>query len=402
MADVPKAVVQSVELPARCGDMGKRGRAIQPAGSMRQRTPGSWELRAYAGVDALTGKVRYRTRTVRASKAEAAKALRELVASAQAGPAFGAQASFATLLEAWISAKEPGWSKGTLRETKSIVGHHVRPRLGGVPVGAITTAQIDQMLAELGRSSLSAATVGRIRGVVHASLAQAVRRDWIWSNPATNATRIDVGPRCHVVPEPAVVTTVLESLRRTDPMLMTFVRLAATTGARRGEILGLSWADVDLVHGRVRLVRGLIDAAGGPVLQDRKTKNANCVDLDAETVELLRTHREQCPKRAAARGVPVAGCPLFSTADVMTWWKPNWVTKRFAVALGQAGVEHFRLHDLRHFVARQLLASGVGLPVVSARLGHARSSTTLNVYAASMPAWDRAAAETLSTLIRAS
>jgi len=185
-------------------------------------------------------------------------------------------------------------------------------------------------------------------------------------------------------------------------MLMTFVRLAATTGARRGEILGLSWADVDLVHGRVRLVRGLIDAAGDPVLQDRKTKNANCVDLDLETVALLRTHREQCSERAAARGVPVAGCPLFSTADVMASWKPNWVTKRFAVALDQAGVEHFRLHDLRHFVATQLLASGVGLPVVSARLGHARSSITLNVYAASMPAWDRVAAEMLSTLLRAS
>mgnify|MGYP001166960221 CR=1 FL=1 len=199
-----------------------------------------------------------------------------------------------------------------------------------------------------------------------------------------------------------MVTKVLESLRRTDPTLMMFVRLAATTGARRGEILGLSWADIDLVHGRVRLVRGLIDAAGGPVLQDRKTKKAKCVDLDAETAALLQMHRELCSKRVAARGVAVAGCPLFSTADVMTSWKPNWVTKRFAVALGQAGVEHFRLHDLCHFVATQLLASGVCLPVVSARLGHARSSTTLNVYAASMPAWDRAAAEMLSTLLRAS
>ena len=84
-----------------------------------------------------------------------------------------------------------------------------------------------------------------------------------------------------------------------------------------------------------------------------------------------------------------------------TPWTPNWVTKRFAVVLDQAGVAHFRLHDLRHFVATQMLAAGVPLPVVSARLGHARVSTTLNVYAASMPAWDRAAAETLSSLLRA-
>ena len=268
-------------------------------------------------------------------------------------------------------------------------------------VGAITTAQIDQLLCELGGSVLSAGTVGRIRGVLHAALAQAVRWDWIWSNPATNAMRIEVGPRCHVVPEPAVVSHVLESLRRTDPVLMIFVRLAATTGARRGEILGLSWADIDLVHGRLRLVRSLIDAAGGPVLQERKTKNANCVDLDLETIELLRIHREHCADRATVRGVSVADCPLFPTADGLTSWKPNWVTKRFTAALKRASVEHFRLHDLRHFVATQMLASGVSLPVVSARLGHARTSTTLNVYAASMPAWDRAAAEALSALLRA-
>jgi hypothetical protein len=50
--------------------------------------------------------------------------------------------------------------------------------------------------------------------------------------------------------------------------------------------------------------------------------------------------------------------------------------------LDYAGVDHFRLHDLRHFVATQMLARGIALPVVSARLGHARVSTTLNVYAA--------------------
>jgi len=351
----------------------------------------------------LTGKVRYRTRTVRGPKAEAATALRLLVASVQAGPAFGAGASFATLLEAWIAAKEPGWSRSTLRETVSIVARHVGPRLGRVPVGAVTTAQIDQMLSDLARTGLSPGTIGRIRGVVHAALAQAVRWDWIWSNPASNAIRIEVGPRCHVVPAPGVVIKVLEWLRTNDPALMMFVRLAATTGARRGEILGLSWADIDLDNARVRLVHGLIDAAGGPVLQERKTKNANCVDLDAETVALLRAHRQRCSTLAAARGAPVERCPLFAKAtDVTRSWSPNWVTKRFAVALDQAGVEHFRLHDLRHFVATQMLASGVALPVVSARLGHARVSTTLNVYAASMPAWDRAAAETLSALLRAS
>ena len=135
--------------------------------------------------------------------------------------------------------------------------------------------------------------------------------------------------------------------------------------------------------------------------QERKTKNANCVDLDDDTMVLLCEHFERCTGAAGERALAVDRLPLFGKAtDVTRPWAPNWVTKRFAVALDHAGVAHFRFYDLRHFVATQMLGAGVALPVVSARLGHARVSTTLNVYAASMPAWDRAAAETLSTLLR--
>ena len=118
---------------------------------------------------------------------------------------------------------------------------------------------------------------------------------------------------------------------------------------------------------------------------------------------MLIEHRRRSEERATEAGVAIGPCPLFSTdADSMVSWKPNWVTKRFAIALKGAGVEHFKLHGLRHFVATQMLAAGIALPIVAARLGHARSSTTLNIYAASMPAWDRAAAETLSFLLRGS
>ena len=154
-------------------------------------------------------------------------------------------------------------------------------------------------------------------------------------------------------------------------------------------------------RGRVRLVHGLVDAAGGPVLQLRKTKNANCVDLDSDTLQVVREHSIEVRLRAAERGLVFGDCPVFAKeADVQERWKPNWASKRFRRAVEDAGVPYFRFHDLRHFVATNMLASGVALPVVAARLGHARASTTLNIYAASMPGWDRAAAETLSALLR--
>jgi Phage integrase family len=66
-------------------------------------------------------------------------------------------------------------------------------------------------------------------------------------------------------------------------------------------------------------------------------------------------------------------------------WRPNWVTKRFIATRTAAGVDHFRLHDLRHFMATEMLNKHVPLPTVSGRLAHARMSTTLNVYAHAVP-----------------
>ena len=81
-------------------------------------------------------------------------------------------------------------------------------------------------------------------------------------------------------------------------------------------------------------------------------------------------------------------------------WKPNWVTKEFIRLRRDAGIPHCRLHDLRHFMATEMLAAGVAIPIVAARLSHARASTTLNVYAHAVPGGDRDAAEQIGALLR--
>ena len=77
------------------------------------------------------------------------------------------------------------------------------------------------------------------------------------------------------------------------------------------------------------------------------------------------------------------------------------MTKRFIAARLAAGLPHFRLHDLRHFMATEMLAAGVPIATVSQRLSHARASTTLNVYAHAVPGGDRMAAETLAAILAA-
>jgi integrase len=74
------------------------------------------------------------------------------------------------------------------------------------------------------------------------------------------------------------------------------------------------------------------------------------------------------------------------------------VTKRF-IAYRRVAKVDCRLHDLRHFMATTMLTAGVPITTVSARLSHARTSTTLNVYAHAVPGGDTVAAEVLGGIL---
>ena len=183
-------------------------------------------------------------------------------------------------------------------------------------------------------------------------------------------------------------------VRGRDVSFHLYLTLAATTGARRGQLLALRWVDVDLVGGSIGIQRSLVEGPDGPLLVPTKTRRSYRVALDAARLEYLRRQH-----RAASADGGVAGldqCFIFSSDKEGTRpWSPNFVTKRFIRVRRAAGLSHFRLHDLRHFMATQMLDAGIPIPIVAARLCHARASTTLNVYAHAVPGGDRLAAEAL-------
>ena len=82
-------------------------------------------------------------------------------------------------------------------------------------------------------------------------------------------------------------------------------------------------------------------------------------------------------------------------------WLPDSVSRRFRLLCRRAQLDGVRLHDLRHYVATQLLAAGVDLRTVAGRLGHRNAATTLNVYSHFLPEADRKAAGVLADLLSA-
>jgi integrase len=368
-------------------------------GSIRQRGSDSFELRVYGGTDPVSGRRRWLTRTVRGDRSAAMRELKALAAHANIAPAVGAHTTVAALLDQWFARGRSTWSPTTVRNLASIVERHLKPGLGDILVGDLTTAIVDEFYADLrsaGRMDgkpLAVGTVRRIHSVLHAALGQAQRWSWVFENVADHATPPRDEPAEMRPPTPGQVAQLLEFVAR-DPALHLYLTLAATTGARRGQLLALRWIDVDLVGGSLSIQRSLVEGPDGPLLVPTKTRRSYRVALDAASLELLRSHHQ-----ATSNGGGVMAPEnrfVFSSDKAGAWpWAPNFVTKRFIRMRRAAGLDHFRLHDLRHFMATQMLDAGVPIPIVAARLCHARASTTLNVYAHAVPGGDRLAAESL-------
>jgi len=369
-------------------------------GYMRRRGP-SWELRVYLGRDRVSGKKRYATRSVRGLRRAAERVLRDMVAAAEAGVTHRAGATFG---EMWLAYASGHLTPNTVTETRRIVERILLPRLGDVPLAGLRPEQLDGLYVELLRGGrrdgvpMSAATVQRIHGVARRALTVGVRWGWLTANPAFIAMPPRSVRRAISPPEPAEVTRLVDAA---EPDLGLFVLLAATTGARRGELCGLRWSDLDLTDPRLEITRAVIIVDGNCQVAPTKTRQTRRIALDPVTVEALRAHRRRADKRARGAGCRVLrdGFVFSHEPDGRCPWRPDSTSGAFRHLRHEVGLDHVRLHDLRHFVATRLLAAGIDVRTVSGRLGHSLTSTTLNVYAAFVPDADREAAEVIGRLV---
>jgi integrase len=299
-------------------------------GSIRQRSIGSYELRVFTGTDPATGKRCYRSKTVRGSRAEAERELATMAEIVGRGPSTASKTMVGELLEQWFKVASANWSPTTIRQTRSVLNRQLHPYLDTVVVADLTTARIDslysQLLAQGGvdGQALQPGTVKRVHVVLSSALAQAMRWGWIWDNPAERAHRITVVSREPEPPSPEELVVLLEYLRIREPEFYVFVMLGAMTGARRAQLLGLRWRNIDLRIGQIAFSNGYVEGPTGPVLAPTKNKRRHTVEVDEATMKCLAEH---CLSGRGSRG-PDRNRFVFVDADGAAW-KPNWVTKAF-------------------------------------------------------------------------
>ena len=258
------------------------------SGTMRERSPGRWQLRAFAGRDPLTGKPRQVARTFVGGERAAAKALAALVAEVESGKFNRTTATVGQLLDRWLEVGERSQRPRTLYENRRKIEGRIRPLLGGIPLAKLEPDVLDAAYRKWLDDGVSPSTVHKYHCILSAACRQAVKWGWIDSAPTARSTppkeeRIEMN-----VPTPTQVNALVKMAEDEDPVLATAVALAALTGARRGELVALRWSDIDLVKGRIKIARSLTVARGERHVGPTKTRASRDVALDPVGVEVLR------------------------------------------------------------------------------------------------------------------
>lgn len=367
---------------------------------MTERSPGRWRLQVTGDPEAGGLPLRM-SRTIEGSRSDAREALQRLVVETGAGLSGSAKTSVGSLLDQFMITAT--LAPSTRADWDSVIRVHLTPALGDIALWKLTARHCDQLYNRMAQQGAGPSRVRCAHVVLHRAVAQAVRWGWLSRNPVSAATRPAV-PRTTIQPPSTIqVRALLEVAAESDLDLACWLQVAVATGARRGEVSALRWGDIDFADQSVRIERSVsATKAEGLIVKTTKTGGVRRVSLTSQAIDALDSRKPRAVADPASVSGVIPGDRFVFTSDPTGRrpWRPELVTRRWERIRGSAGLSHVRLHDLRHYVATTLLAAGIDVRTVAHRLGHARTSTTLDRYWAFVPAGDRDAALHLELLLR--
>lgn len=364
------------------------------AGHIRQRSPGSFELRYQAGN-------KTKTETFRGTKRDAQRRLRELMTLVDQNrhPEDPDRLTVAQWLGRWLGIVKTELAEQTWLNTEAAVRVRIVPALGELQLARLTPSDLQQFYSAIGASGLKTSSARRICSILNAALNRAVELRIIGANPA-DAVRKRMPKR-----ETATAAKVLDHVECEALLaaakgsdIYPAVLLGLATGMRRNEILALRWDRVNFELDEIVVEHSVVYIRGATTRKAPKNGQARTITLPAEVMaELRRIKREQAEEllklgvrqsgstEVCRRGADGAIRPPYSLSDA------------FLALVKRAGFPACNFHTLRHSHASELLRMGVPVHVAAARLGHKDGGALLlKVYAHSTDKAAREAADRIS------
>lgn len=393
-------------------------------GRVWQRTDGRWCARAYPPDEGAKPVYVY-GRSREEAKDKRTERERELADGTLTGKRDATVGQF--FEKEWLAKTLPQQmraghlAQSTLASYTDNARKHILPDLGGIPIRKLSVSRVRTWMDDLSRKPsgrprrklrkgektlpppplLSPRTIAYCHAILRRALSDAMRDEVVARNVAT----LVQPPKAEDTErEPLTLAETAALLEASSQdTLWCYWLTVLTLGLRRGEGLGLRWADIDFENKTAKLsvtvqrVRGE-DGKGRLVTKDLKTKASKAAVAAGDgLLDAWREHqREQ--RRTRMRAQAWLGSGLVFTTSVGTALEPRNVNRAWDAVCDRAGVRRVHIHDLRHAFGTYLAKEGHHPKEIQAALRHSRMATT-EIYVHALKETPRGPADTMDALV---
>ena len=338
---------------------------------IRKQGKNSWQIVIYLGRDPKTGKERRYAETYYAPTKSLAQA-REAELKRQF-QRLGTRQPFMTLgewLDGWLEEAKSTVSNATWRSYASYI-KLLKPIVGTMPLQTLSAEKLLPVRKRI--AHLSARTQKNIIATLKTAVRAAIDAKLAPADALVGFKNVRAPKRERRVLTREEMLKLIQAAGKYKHGLI--IRLLVVTGARIGEILGLTWDMIDFKKKTITIDQA-VDVQARKLKAETKTENSRrTIELDEETVRLLAEHKKQQAgqKVQAIRKEK----SLVFQAEEGKPVKYSAVHDTLHRALREAGLPHIRIHDIRHSVVTFLLTEGVPPILVAALVGHNVNTTTI-------------------------
>lgn len=360
-------------------------RNAQGAGSIRERKDGLWEARYTVGRNPATGK-QVRRSVYGKTQQEVRKKLTAITSDLDNGVfTEPSKLTFGNWLKIWLDEYCVSIKPRTKSLYENCIEYRIKPFLGSVKLQKLKPAMIQKFYNDAlngkqdNKKAISPKTVKNLHGIVHKALQQAVEIGYIKLNPAAVCVLPKV-QKAKINPMDEQQTKLFIKAIANEPLRRLFL-VALFTGMREGEVIGLTWDNIDLKNGTIYITQQLQRHDGEYKLMPPKNSKSRLIVPAPYIMDILKEEQTAQKENRLKAG------PLWENKNGFVFtnaigghYSQQYVHKKFKNVVQSIEMPSLRFHDLRHTYAVAAIRAGDDIKTVSENLGHASVAFTLDIY----------------------
>lgn len=374
-------------------------------GHIEKRGKGSWTVVIERGRNPITNKRERIYKSVTGPKREAEKLMNEMLYQLQTGTYIDpSNLTVGEYLHRWLNTHcKTNLAPKTYHSYQCEIRNHIMPELGMFSLDQLTPIHLQEYYSKKltsgrkdGQGGLSARSVHYHHRILRTAFKHATQLQLIARNPADSVVPPRFRSKEMYVLNKEQALAFLEAIK--DHRDYNLILTAVYTGLRRGELLGLRWADIDLKKNTLNVRQQLQYISGqGIMFKSPKTeKSRRQIPLMPIVAITLRKLKKEQAQEKLIHGISYEDNDLVFCLENGHPLDPNVLGRRFRKLVDKHGHPELRFHDLRHTCATLLLAAGVDAKKVQDIMGHESISTTLDIYGHVLPTMQKEAIQQLN------